>query len=43
MTAAVKVNSLLKPLSELNPPQIDLGDLSDLQGTLEMLQDVGAL
>jgi iron(III) transport system substrate-binding protein len=43
VTADVKVNPLLKPLSELNPPQIDLGDLSDLQGTLEMLQDVGAL
>lgn len=43
VTADVKVNPLLKPLSELNPPQIDLSDLSDLQGTLEMLQDVGAL
>ena len=43
VTTDVKVNPLLKPLSELNPPQIDLGDLSDLQGTLEMLQDVGAL
>lgn len=43
VTADIKVNPLLKPLSELNPPQIDLSDLSDLQGTLEMLQDVGAL
>ncbi len=43
VTADVKVNPLLKPLSELNPPQLDLGDLSDLQGTLEMLQDTGAL
>ena len=43
VTTNVKVSPLLKPLSELNPPQIDLGDLSDLQGTLEMLQDVGAL
>ena len=43
VTADVKVNPLLKPLSELNPPQIDLSDLNDLQGTLEMLQDVGAL
>jgi iron(III) transport system substrate-binding protein len=43
VTGSVEVNPLLKPLSELNPPQIDLGDLSDLQGTLEMLQDTGAL
>ena len=43
VTTNVAVSPLLKPLSELNPPQIDLGDLSDLQGTLEMLQDVGAL
>ncbi len=43
VTTNVEVSPLLKPLSELNPPQIDLGDLSDLQGTLEMLQDVGAL
>jgi iron(III) transport system substrate-binding protein len=42
-TTAVEVSPLLKPLSELNPPQIDLSDLNDLQGTLEMLQDVGAL
>jgi iron(III) transport system substrate-binding protein len=43
ITADVQINPLLTPLSELNPPQIDLSDLSDLQGTLEMLQDVGAL
>ncbi|MBW7885386.1 MAG: extracellular solute-binding protein, partial [Caldilineaceae bacterium] len=39
----VKTNDLLKPLSEINPPAIDLSDLSDLQGTLEMLQEAGAL
>jgi iron(III) transport system substrate-binding protein len=39
----VETNPLLKPLGELNPPQIDLSDLSDLQGTLDMLQDAGAL
>jgi iron(III) transport system substrate-binding protein len=43
VTGSLEISPLLKPLSELNPPQIDLGDLSDLQGTLEMLQDVGAL
>jgi iron(III) transport system substrate-binding protein len=43
VTSGIALNPLLKPLSELNPPQIDLSDLSDLQGTLEILQDVGAL
>jgi iron(III) transport system substrate-binding protein len=43
VTANIEINPLLKPLSELNPPQLDLSDLSDLQGTLELLQDVGAL
>jgi iron(III) transport system substrate-binding protein len=43
ITEAIEINPLLRPLAELNPPQIDLSDLSDLQGTLEMLQDVGAL
>jgi len=39
----IKINPLLKPLGELNSPPIDLSDLSDLQGTLDMLQDAGAL
>lgn len=33
----------LKPLAELATPDIDLNNLSDLQGTLALLQDVGAL
>ena len=33
----------LPALSSLNPPAIDLSDLDDLQGTLELLADVGAL
>lgn len=33
----------LRPLSEVQGPDIDLGDLADLQGTLELLSDVGAL
>lgn len=39
----VVTSSLLTPLSELNTPDIALGDLSDLQGTVELLQDVGLL
>ena len=33
----------LVPLEEIETPDIDLSDLSDLEGTLEMLRDVGIL
>ena len=33
----------LKPLEQIAAPDIDLSDLSDLQGTLDLLQSVGAL
>lgn len=33
----------LVPLAEIETPEIDLSDLSDLEGTLEMLRDVGIL
>jgi iron(III) transport system substrate-binding protein len=33
----------LPPLDQLNAPQIDLGDLADLQGTVKLLSEVGAL
>lgn len=39
----VAVNPLLTPLSEINAAEIDLSDLADLEGTLQLLQDVGAL
>jgi iron(III) transport system substrate-binding protein len=39
----VVTSSLLTPLSDLNTPDIALGDLADLQGTVELLQDVGLL
>lgn len=31
----------LPPLSELNPPDVQLSELDDLEGTLKMLQEVG--
>jgi iron(III) transport system substrate-binding protein len=41
--AEVELPEILEPLSEVATPDIDLSDLDDLQGTLELLQDVGAL
>lgn len=43
LVEGVAVSSLLTPLSELNPPEIALGSLADLQGTVEMIQEVGML
>jgi len=33
----------LPSLEEIDPPDVDLSDLEDLQGTLQLLQEVGAL
>jgi iron(III) transport system substrate-binding protein len=38
-----KTHPDLVPLSELEPPSIDLSDLSDLEGTLDLLRDTGVL
>jgi iron(III) transport system substrate-binding protein len=43
LVEGVAVSSLLPPLSELNAPEISLSDLADLDGTTELLQDVGML
>jgi len=43
MVDGVKVHSELAPLSELNTVEIDLADLADLQGTIDLLMEVGAL
>ncbi len=39
----VATHSLIRPLSEIRTPDIDLSELDDLEGTLAMLQDAGAL
>ncbi|WP_322488833.1 iron ABC transporter substrate-binding protein [Chloroflexus sp.] len=39
----VQPDPRLKPLSEIQTTQIDLNQLRDLQGTLQLLRDVGAL
>jgi iron(III) transport system substrate-binding protein len=33
----------LQPLSEIDPPEIDLSDLTDLEGSLEMMRQTGIL
>lgn len=43
LISGVQPNPEITPLAEIATPNIDLGNLQDLQGTLEMLQDVGAL
>jgi iron(III) transport system substrate-binding protein len=39
----VATNPLLKPLAEIETPDLDLSQLDDLAGTLQLLQDAGAL
>lgn len=43
LAAGVPADPRLKPLAEIETPALDLNQLSDLQGTLKLLQDVGAL
>ncbi len=33
----------LPPIESLNPPDMDLGSLSDLQGTLDLLREADVL
>ena len=33
----------LPPIESLNPPNVDLGNLTDLEGTLDLLRDVGVV
>jgi len=43
MTAGVEPSTELVPLADIETPDIDLSDLSDLEGTLELLTDVGLI
>ena len=43
LVEGVPISPELPPLSTLRPPSLDLNQLSDLQGTLELLQDAGVL
>ena len=39
----IAIHEDLVPLADVQPPDIDLSDLSDLNGTLELLRETGAL
>ncbi len=43
MVEGVQTPEGLVPLSEIETPDVDLGDLDDLQGTLELLRETGVL
>ncbi len=43
MIEGVEIREELVPLSEIQSPNIDLSNLDDLQGTLELLQETGVL
>jgi len=43
LAAGVPLVSGLKPLAELDPPDVDLSNLDDLQGTLDLMREVGII
>ncbi len=43
LVEGVPINEDLVPLSEIETPNIDLSNLDDLEGTLELLRETGAL
>ena len=43
VSAGVEPEGDLPPIETLDPPDVDLGSLSDLQGTVDLLREVGVL
>lgn len=43
VSAGVEPEGDLPPIDSLDPPDLDLGSLSDLQGTIDLLREVGVL
>ena len=43
LVEGVEADPALTPLEDIGTPEIDLSELSDLEGTLELLQEVGIL
>ena len=43
LSADIELNELLTPLDSIKTPEIDLSNLDDLEGTLQLLQEKGVL
>jgi iron(III) transport system substrate-binding protein len=43
LVVGVPINENLVPLSEIETPNIDLSNLDDLEGTLDLLRETGVL
>jgi len=43
LVTGIEADSRLKPLKEIDPPDLDLSNLDDLQGTLALLRSTGTL
>lgn len=43
MIDGIAINERLTPLAEIEAPEIDLSNISDLQGTIDMIENSGAL
>ena len=43
MVESIPVHEALTPLGEINTPEADMDDLSDLEGTLSLLREVGVV
>ena len=38
--AGIKMNPILTPLSEIDSPKIEMSEMNDLKGTVELLREV---
>jgi iron(III) transport system substrate-binding protein len=43
LAAGVEPDTELIPLEEIPAPDLDLGELNDVEGTIEMMRETGAL
>lgn len=43
LVPGVPTDANVTPLAEIDPPDLELGDLDDLRGTLDLLREVGAI
>ncbi|MXZ59942.1 MAG: iron ABC transporter substrate-binding protein [Acidobacteria bacterium] len=43
LVPGIATDPAVTPLSEISPPDLELGDLDDLRGTLDLLREVGAI